>query len=138
MAVGTISVTSREDREIGRASRKRLEIITVDLVGSSTDGTVPVLQVPMTGYLIKVITNPGTTAPTDNWDIILGDPEDAALDAAGSTLLNRHTTTSQQVYPLVSGAASPILLAGTYALTVSGTSVNSATARIIFYLVDSL
>ncbi len=139
MAVGTVTLTSKTKVEIGSgATARRCDVVQLDFVASSTDGTLPVLQVPLSGYLLKVVTNPGSTAPTDNWDIVLGDPEDNALDAAASLLLNRHTTTTQQVYPNISGAAIPIFLAGTYAVTISGNSVNSATGRILLYLIDSL
>lgn len=136
---GTHVVTSRVFNEIAKGGRsRRVEVVTTTWVADSAAATIPDLSIPLAGYCLKVITNPGTTAPTDNWDITLGDPEDSTLDAAASLLLNRHTTTTQQVYPLISGGAVPIFLSGTYTLSVSGNSVNSATARIIFYLVDEL
>lgn len=135
---GTITLASREKVNYGLSESKRCEIVTVSFVGDAANGTVPVLSIPLYGYLLKVVTNPGSTAPTDNWDIALQDPADSALDAAAGKLVDRDTTTTEQVYPVVSGAVTPIFLAGTYGLAVTGNSVNSATGDIILYLVDGL
>lgn len=136
MAVGTITLTSRELVDIGKSERNYIEVVTVDWAASSTDASIPTLAVDLRGWLVKAITNPGTTAPTANYDISLTDPEDSGLDAAATLLNNRHTSTTEQVYPLISGAASPILLAGTYTISIANNSVNSATGRIIFYLAE--
>jgi hypothetical protein len=90
------------------------------------------------GFLIKVVTNPGSVAPTDNYDIKLFDPDDAAFDAAAGLLLDRDTANTEQVYPLISGAATPLFLAGDYVLNITGNSVNSATGQIFMYMVESL
>lgn len=48
-----------------------------------------------TGELLRLITDPGSPAPTDNYDLtILDDDNIDALIGAG---MNRHTTTTQQV-----------------------------------------
>jgi hypothetical protein len=133
---GTNTLTSRVRREFGKAERRGVEIVTVDWVADASAATVPNLTITLDGYLVKVVTNPGSTAPTDLYDITLGDPEDSNLDAAGGLLANRATTTTQQVYTLVSGASSPLLLAGDYTLAISNNAVNSASGRIIFYLTD--
>lgn len=140
MAGSSNTLTSRVTRELSKRSdeRKNVEIVTVDWVADDTDGSVPDLSVRLDGYLVKVVTNPGSTAPTDNYDITIEDPEDNALDAAGGLLANRSTSATQQVYCTVSGASTPVLLAGTYNIAVANNSVNSATGRIILYLVDEL
>jgi hypothetical protein len=89
--------------------------------------------------LFKVITNPGATAPTDNWDIAINDADDSTIDAAKSLLLNRDTVTSEVVYPVSAAGELPLLFQpGTYSLAISGNSVNSATGVIKLFFVDSL
>jgi hypothetical protein len=76
-------------------------------------------------YLYKLITNPGSTAPTDNWDFTLSDGD--GIDVLGGAGANRHTTTSQMIAPLLTTGvyfAQPVLDAWTLAIT--GNSVNSA------------
>lgn len=57
------------------------------------------------GTLIKAVTDP-TDSPTDNYDITITDEEGVdVLAACQSTLANRDTTNSEQVYFLVLDAA---------------------------------
>lgn len=112
----------------------------IDWVGDASDGSVPDTAIKLEGYLEKVITNPGTSAPTDNYDIALKDPEDTALDALGGVLDNRHTSQTQQVYPLIAGAPGTVTavrpyLNGSYLFSLSNNSVVSATGRVILYLI---
>lgn len=139
-AAGTITKSSDVISNYGFADPvKRVRVVTVAWTADASAATVPTLSLALKGYLIKVVTNPGATAPTDNYDITLGDPEDSALDAANSTLLNRDTANTEQVYPVLgSTPVIPVFLSGTYSLAVTNNSVNSATGRIIFYLVDHL
>lgn len=118
---------------------KIVEKYTIDWVADAADGSVPNLAIPdMYGFLIKALTNPGAVAPTDNYDIKLLDPDDSAIDALADALLNRDTANSEQVYPIVSGAAVPIFLAGDYTLNITNNLVNSATGQIILYVIESL
>ena len=48
------------------------------------------------------ITDPGATAPTDNYDIVLNDENSA--DVFGGTLANRDTSNSEQAVPLIGAA----------------------------------
>lgn len=140
---GTISA-SRSFSNYGKgAHSKRVEVVTIDWTADASDATVPSLSLDLQGYCIKAITNPGATAPTANYDIALGDPEDSSLDALAAALANRATATTEQVYPAIAGSPGtvtsfPPFLAGTYSLAISNNAVNSATGRIILYLVDSV
>ena len=139
MANSAHTLTSRVEVEISKGTdRCRIEKVTTSWTADDSDGSIPTLSIPLNGWLIKTVTNPGSTAPTDNYDITLTDPEDSALDAAVSTIINRDTANTEQVYNVASGAVTPILLAGTYGVAIAGNSVNSATGKIIFYLADEL
>ena len=105
---------------------------TSDGSGNATSSVVDVF-----GYLIKAITNPGSAAPTDNYDVTLTDPDDATLDALQSKLVDRDTANTEEVYPLVTGAATPLFLCGTYGFSVANAGA-SKTGELIMYFVDSL
>jgi hypothetical protein len=65
------------------------------IVDSTTAGEVNKTTGYYTGVITRLITDPGSAAPTDNYDIVV-------LEAVGNLLLiggghNRHTTTTQQV-----------------------------------------
>jgi hypothetical protein len=88
--------------------------------------TVPATAGPyLNGYLLQVITNPGATAPTDDYDITLTTSD--GIDAARGLLANRDTSTTEVVdvnYPLKS----------TLTLNLSNNSVNSAVGTVTLVL----
>jgi hypothetical protein len=49
------------------------------------------------GQALKWVTNPGSVAPTDNYDIVVNDAD--GLDVASGLLANRDTANSEVVYP---------------------------------------
>lgn len=72
-------------------------------------------------YLYQVITNPGSTAPTDNWDVVIAN-SDGVTDVLGSQCLNRDSTSSETCYPL-----NYYVVDGPLTMSISGNSVASAT-----------
>lgn len=133
------AISLTEVKDYGLSSEaKRVKIVTIDWVADDADASVPDLELSLSGYLLKVVTNPGATAPTDQYDITFGDPSDSALDALGGALADRATATTEQVYPVVSGATTPIFLQGDYTLSLSNNAVNSASGQIVLYLVDQI
>jgi hypothetical protein len=91
--------------------------------------------------LVKAVTDPGSAAPTANYDIALTDDEGVDLLAAcQSTLADRHTANTEQVYFLVKDAAGTPLAQSLHPLvcdtiTVSVTNAgNSKTGQIILYI----
>lgn len=69
---------------------------TSDASGNAVEGFV------MSGKILKVVTDPGATAPTANYDITLVD--ESSLDVAEGFLANRHTSNSEVVYPVIEDA----------------------------------
>lgn len=84
------------------------------------------------GYVIKAVTNPGTEAPQDNYDITLTDSE--GCDCMGGTLANRHTTTSQQAVPLIGTAFyGDSFVEGPLTCNISGNNVANAATKVSVY-----
>lgn len=142
LAAGTVT-ESRANlyKYVGSGATKIGEMVTLSFVGDASTGSVPNTSVVLRGRLVKVVTNPGSTAPTANYDMTLGDSSDSALDVLGGALANRHTSTTEQVYPLIAGSPGtvssvPVYLNGTYTFTLSNNSQASATGDVIFYLLD--
>lgn len=138
-AAGTVTVTRSAADFAG--NHTRYQIVTIDWVGDASDGSVPTKTVSLYGWVQKAITDPGSTAPSANYDINMNDPQDSALDLLKDALLNRHTSTTEQVYPLIAGAPGTVsavkpFAAGNYAFTLTNNSVASATGRLILYLTD--
>jgi hypothetical protein len=76
--------------------------------------------------------NPGSTAPQDNWDIDLVDEN--GVDMLGGTGENMHTTTSQTRYPQKGTDAPGDVMVGTTLIpTITGNNVNAAIIEIDLY-----
>ena len=54
---------------------------------------------PINGAVVRVVTNPGTPAPSDNYDIVLEDVDGA--DIMGGTLSDRDVSNSEQAVALI-------------------------------------
>jgi hypothetical protein len=88
-------------------------------------------------YAYAIITNPGATAPTDNYDITLPDAD--GIDLAGGLLANRSSTVSQRIVPKVDETNSiyggaPLLSPITLTIADAGQNQAGATGTVIIVL----
>jgi len=129
---GTLVVT--RDPRRGQNGGKDIERIVVDWT-SDASGNADASIEKIYGWCVKIITDPGSTAPTDNYDITLVDEN--GVDALEGKLVDRDTANNETVYPLVTGAATPVFLCGTHTFTVANAG-NAKVGKTIFYIVESL
>jgi hypothetical protein len=120
-------------------------VMEIDIVADSGDGSVDnitlgsssvalsdIEQLRQKGYfLYALVTDPGTTAPTDNYDITLNSvtPAGTAIDMLGGNGANRDEANTeyasmQVAYPVTNT---------TMTLTVSNNSVNSAQIKVLLF-----
>jgi len=101
----------------------------------AADGSFPatVLTAKFEGRLLVLETDPGSTAPTDNYDLVI-------TNAAGADVLqgvgaNRDTTNTEQAQIVVSGTSLRPTVDETDVLTlaITNNAVNSATVAIVLY-----
>jgi len=64
---------------------------TTDASGDADECTTGVY----TGKVIALVTDPGSTAPTDNWDLVIND--DQSVDVLAGAGANRDTADTEQV-----------------------------------------
>ncbi len=101
---------------------------------SAADGSCTQALV-LNGWLIKCVTNPSATAPTDNYDITLIDAD--GVDAAEGLLANRDTANSESAYLFATGANVPVLVQGSYTFTIANAG-DSKSGVATFYMADCL
>ena len=107
--------------------------ITVSWVGDSADGSVPNKSLgTVNGYVSVLTTNPGTPAPTDNYDITLLDSN--GVDIAGGALADRDTAVSEAVLPVLSNTRVPRLVIDELTFTLSGNSAAGAQGTLVIYV----
>ncbi len=131
-AAGTVVYTRRD-------VSPKSNVVVLDWTGDASTGAVPTQVVSLIGEVEKVVTNPGTPAPTSNYDIALGDPDDSNLDLLAAAAQNRHTTTTEQVYPAIAGAPGTVTsrapyAAGKYTFAVTGNTATAAKGKVFIYL----
>ena len=99
---------------------------------AATGGAVTAKAGPaIDGMVILVETNPGSTAPTDNYDLTLTDSGGA--DVMGGSLANRDSTTTERAMPLQNGNYTGVPVHGPLTLNISGNSVSAATGTVTVY-----
>lgn len=124
---GTLAVS---DSFQGRNGIHKFSILAT---GDASDGSFPATTLAALGFphnsgtFLALQTNPGGTAPTDNYDITLIDGD--GIDRFNSVGLNRDTSTSERV--AITGA--PWFSGETLTLTIANNAVNSATVVITIY-----
>lgn len=119
MAVGTITFAQSSDGPI--------RTITATCTASSTDGSFPATALPaFEGRLQTVRQNPGSPAPTDNYDYTIVDGD--GIDRIQGVGANRDTANSEEeLIVYTSTGEHPVVdINETLTLTITNNSVNSA------------
>jgi hypothetical protein len=103
--------------------------VVLTCTADASDGSFPAtaLTEKISGNLIHMITNPGSTAPQSNYDITL--PEDkGSIDALQGTGANRHASNSELAVVVYSGTSlHPVVSQDdTLTFTIANNNVNSA------------
>jgi len=132
---GSSTVTKSDITVNGRITRK---VLTIAWTGAAAGGAIDAITInPVTyglegWFLYSVETNPGTTAPTDNYDIAITDAD--GFDIAGGLLADRDQTNTEMVNLRVAAAGYP-MVRGNLSVAITNNSVNSATGTIILAFV---
>jgi hypothetical protein len=130
--VGTVTVTS------DLVNGGDIEIIKFAFI-ANTGGAVPATSSSTkypgdrAGYIIKMVTDPGATAPTDDYDITLIDATTGA-DLMGGEGANRDTANSEEAVPKIGNAYAANFAPVAFTMTLTGNSVNSATGTVYVYI----
>jgi len=106
--------------------------VLVTFTADASAATVPDLNILGfdNQWLCQIITNPGTTQPTDNYDMYL---KYAGADLLGGAGENRDTANTEIAYPIVdsvSGQRACVPVPGTLVFSLANNSVNSATGTL--------
>jgi hypothetical protein len=142
MAGSSTSVTY-DDGADGAGHQGSIRKVLIDFTTDDTTGSVAVTTRKIVGELIKIVTDPGGTAPTDSYDIVLTDEEGVDLsvhmdDVAIAALIARDTANTEETYlPLEDTAGTGRIAAFPVVcdkLTVTVNNAgNSKTGQIILY-----
>ncbi len=142
MANSSTSVTY-DDGQDGAGRPGTIRKILIDFTTDDTTGSVAVTTRKIVGELIKIVTDPGGTAPSDNYDVVLTDEEGVDLsvhmdDTAIAALIARDTANTEETYlPLEDTAGTGRIAAWPVVCDKLTVTVNNAgnakTGQIIIY-----
>lgn len=113
-----------------------IQVWTLTFTADAKDGSIPSTTMTeselknVQGYYVyQIITNPGSTAPTPKWDVVILN-SDGVADVLGGQCLNRDTANSETCYPLNYYLVDAALVMG-----ISGNAVNSANGTVKVFFV---
>ena len=131
------SVTISKPFEV-KSTTKTVKEILITWTADASDGSVPDTTIAATTYGLQgfrfysATTDPGSTAPADNYDITLMDQD--GVDVAGGLLMNRDASSSEGVFSGLSSVYAFPYITGNLTFNLDNNSVNSATGtcRVVF------
>lgn len=127
LALGTVTVTGPTKLE------SQVYTVTYTWTADAANGSVPATAGPsVEGLVVMAVTDPGSTAPTDNYDITFTNPDGA--DVFGGELVDRDTSNTEQAAPLVGNSYGQRYVKGPLTLNITNNSVNSATGTVKVYV----
>ena len=125
----TTSYNSTWDRQSDLAKNK---VLVVSIKDDTAGTTVALSETDVLGYwLCSMETDPGTTEPTDDYDIVINSAGGA--DLLGGAGANRDKTNTEVAYPTIdstTGQKGCVPVNSALSLVLSGNSVNNATVAI--------
>src|SRR5688500_6301801 len=100
---GSSTTVTYDDGVDGAGHRAGIRKVLIDFTTDDTTGSVACTTRKIVGELIKIVTDPGATAPSANWDVVLTDEEGVDLsihmdDVAIAALIARHATDTLETY----------------------------------------
>lgn len=130
-AAGTVVVTTET-----MPNNMDVRTITFTWTADAAAATVPstTLTADQIAYVqgfhcYLAITDPGATAPTADYDIVINDT--LSCDVFGGELADRSATTSEQCSPAVGSAYGGRTCLGAWTFVLTNNSVNSATGVLV-------
>jgi hypothetical protein len=131
-AAGTVT------QKVDKYPNANLQVLTFSWTADAAAATIPSTatsdantQAIIGWYVWAIETDPGSTAPTPNYDIVINDAN--GFDIAGGQLANRSATATERVIPKLDATASlygASLINSALTLVITNNLVNSATGTV--------
>ena len=126
------TVTSASDTVISASGIRLFQVSYTTGTGGDINLFTCSTGKPITGWILLVETDPGATAPTDNYDITLLNAN--GRDVMGGALTNRDTANTEAVLPLLNGNYSAVWNEGPLTITVTAAGDSKTIELLIYYL----
>lgn len=138
LLAGHVFAAGSVTQKLDKYPNANMRVLTFSWTGDAANGTVPstatstAITADIAGWYVYAIeTNPGTTAPTASYDIVINDAE--SLDIAGGMLANRSATATEKITPRLDSTYSifgGVLVDTAVTLVITNQNVVSATGTV--------
>lgn len=125
MATGTVAITYSKSRTIRSVTWSWI---------ATAGGAAGDVAVGISGEILRVVTNPGSPAPSDNYDITIVD--DDGFDVCAGLAQNRDTVNTESFVPLTGDGTTTnqrFAVDGTLTLAVSNAGSGGAGTVTVYY-----
>lgn len=100
---GSSMTFTYDDGVDGVGVRGSIRKVIAEFLTDDSTGSVAGTTRKISGELIKIVTDPGSAAPTENWDVVLTDEEGVDLsvhmsDGVIAALIARDTANTEETY----------------------------------------
>lgn len=115
-------------------SKDNSKIYRINWVADDADGSVPSVESDsdIFGFIVRVVTNPGATAPTADYDVTLTDED--GVDVLGGEGVDRSASVSEHIISKLGSSYGPCYVNSKLTLNLSNNSVNSAVGEVVIYV----
>ncbi len=126
------TVTSSSDKAIG-TTRAGVRLAKISYTTAASGGTFTCeMNSEINGWILRVITDQGATAPTALYDIDIDD--DGGLDVMGGALDDRSDTARESTRPLNKGNYEAVETSGLHTIQVTAAGNSKTIVLLIYYL----
>ena len=115
-------------------NKERSKKYVITWTADDADGSVPSTQSnsDIFGFIVRVVTNPGATTPTADYDITITDED--GVDVLGGEGADRSASASEQIIPKLGSSYGPCYVNSKLTFNLSNNSENSAVGEVIIYV----
>ncbi|KKN14825.1 hypothetical protein LCGC14_0992340 [marine sediment metagenome] len=124
------TVTSSSDKAIGTA-RAGVRLAQISYT-TTTDTFTCVMNSMINGWILRVQTDPGITAPDSDYDITIKDAN--GQDVMGGALADRSATLTESTRPLSKGNYEAVETYGLHTIAATNTGSSKTAEILIYYL----
>lgn len=107
--------------------------VSYDWTAASNGSVTSTAGPSVYGYIVLVVTDPGATAPTDDYTITLTDPN--SVDVMGGALADCDESNTEQWLPKIGNIYGSRFVNGPLTLNISDNTEDSATGVVYVYMV---
>lgn len=133
MAEGIVETNSKAGGVEDGVALRAMHKLKIAWTSAAGGGVTQVTTAKVSGYLVRCVTKPGATTPSDLYDLVIEDEDGVDILAGGGA--NRSNSSNEQICPLLSSVMPVSVRKSTLTVKITNAG-DSKTGTIILYFDD--